>query len=96
MAQAAHRAVGSRKTVCGFVAGTRYVRSSRGRPTFLNFERPYPDQVFTVVIWEEDRSAFADPPERLFDQRRACATGTVSEYEGVPQISSPQRVMIID
>ncbi|MEM2002201.1 MAG: hypothetical protein QXT77_06130 [Candidatus Methanomethylicaceae archaeon] len=34
--------VGEEATVCGRVVSTRYAATSRGSPTFLNFERPYP------------------------------------------------------
>lgn len=43
--------VGQEATVCGHVVSARYAAVSRGSPTFLNFERPYPDHVFTAVIW---------------------------------------------
>jgi hypothetical protein len=41
---------GESATVCGEVASTRYVASSKGQPTFLNLDKPYPNQIFTVVI----------------------------------------------
>jgi hypothetical protein len=43
--------VGETATVCGSVVSTRYATSSKGRPTFLNLDKPYPNQVFTVLIW---------------------------------------------
>jgi len=44
--------IGERITVYGAVVDTRYASSSRGRPTFLNIGKPYPDPGrFTVVIW---------------------------------------------
>jgi hypothetical protein len=42
---------GESATVCGEVASTRYVASSKGQPAFLNLEKPYPNQIPTVVIW---------------------------------------------
>ncbi len=59
----------------------------RGRPTFLNFERPYPDQSFTVVIWEEHRPDF-DRPEARLRGREVCVAGRVREHEGTPQIEA--------
>ena len=44
--------IGEQGTVCGKVVSTRYAESSRGSPTFLNFDQPYPNQVFTLLIWE--------------------------------------------
>ena len=42
--------IGKSATVCGLVASTSYALQSLGRPTFLNLDRPYPKQPFTVVI----------------------------------------------
>lgn len=35
--------IGEQATVCGKVVSTRYAESSRGSPTFLNFDQPYPN-----------------------------------------------------
>jgi micrococcal nuclease len=78
--------VGEVAEVCGEVASAAYLPSVGGRPTFLNFERPYPDQVFTVVIWGRSRSGFDGRPEQLFDGKQVCVTGKITEHEGVPQI----------
>ena len=43
--------VGKSVTVCGKVASTAYATQAAGRPTFINLERPYPNQPFNVVIW---------------------------------------------
>jgi hypothetical protein len=43
--------IGEQATVCGKVASTRYAATSRGKPTFLNLDKPYPSQVFTILIW---------------------------------------------
>jgi hypothetical protein len=61
-AQEARQHVGEQATVCGVVASGRYAARSRGQPTFLNFDAPYPNAVFTVLIWGEDRPKF-DVPE---------------------------------
>jgi hypothetical protein len=37
--------IGEQETVCGKVVSTLWAESSRGRPTFLNFDKPYPDQI---------------------------------------------------
>jgi hypothetical protein len=81
---AAH--VGSTKTVCGVVASAKYADHSRGQPTFLNLDRAYPNQVFTAVIWGEDRAEFDPPPEHAFDGRAICVSGEITSYDGRPQI----------
>ena len=47
----AYKYIDETKIVCGHVAGAKYAKESRGKPTFLNMGNPYPDQTLTVVIW---------------------------------------------
>lgn len=77
--------VGELATVCGSVASTKFAVRSRGNPTFLNLDKPYPSQVFTVLIWGEDRPKFGRP-EDDYQGKRICVTGMISSYRGVPQI----------
>lgn len=77
--------IGARATVCGKVADTRYARSIRGEPTFINLEKPYPNQVLTVVIWGRNRSKFENP-EVLFRGKDICVSGRIESYRGIPQI----------
>ena len=77
--------VGENATVCGLVASARYAARSRGGPTFLNFDKPYPDQIFTIVIWREDRTKFGAPDVR-YSAKRICVTGTIASYRGTPEI----------
>ena len=82
----ASSSVGQRATVCGDVADTRYASGSRGQPTFLNFERAYPNHVFTVVIWGDERSKFPSRPESHYSSKNVCATGLIETFDGKPQI----------
>jgi DNA/RNA endonuclease YhcR with UshA esterase domain len=81
----AARHVGRSATVCGEVVTATYASRSRGQPTFLNLDRPYPNQVFTVVIWGEDRKAFGRPEVELLG-KVICVTGRIEQYQGRPQI----------
>lgn len=90
--------IGEEATVCGTVVSAAYLGRTGGTPTFLNLDKPYPDQPFTVVIWGTTRGLFEDEPEALFDGRRICVTGTVVEYKGKPQIvvDDPSQIEIAD
>jgi DNA/RNA endonuclease YhcR with UshA esterase domain len=77
--------IGQKATVCGKVVSARYAAASRGSPTFLNLDRPYPNHVFTVVIWGSDRAKFGEP-EVDYKGERICVTGEIESYRGVPQI----------
>ena len=77
--------VGEMATVCGRVASARYATSTKGQPTFLNLDKPYPNHVFTAVIWGRDRASFPYAPESLAD-RQICVTGTIQAYRGKAEI----------
>ena len=85
-ASEASRHVGSRKIVCGPIVDTRYATSSNGKPTFLNFDKAYPNHPFVVVIWGSDRGKFPDKPERHYKGSNVCASGLIESYKGKPQI----------
>lgn len=79
--------MGEEATVCGNVANSRYASSTRGQPTFLNLEKPYPNQVFTVVIWGRNRGKFGNP-EIEYRAKRICITGKIENYRGVAEIEA--------
>jgi DNA/RNA endonuclease YhcR with UshA esterase domain len=77
--------VGENATVCGQVASAHYAARSKGNPTFINLDKPYPNQIFTVVIWGSDRGKFGDP-ESAYSGQHICVTGTISLYRGSPEV----------
>ena len=77
--------VGERATVCGKVVSARYASTSKGQPTFLNLDEPYPKQVFTILIWGSDRARFGEPESKYRDQR-VCVTGKITSYRGEPEV----------
>lgn len=77
--------VGESATVCGVVASAHDVERSRLQPTFLDLDRPYPNESFAVVIFGSDRAKFGTP-ERAFLHQRICATGEISLYQGRPEM----------
>ena len=78
--------VGEKAMVCRTVADTKYASSSNGRPTFLNFDKPYPSHKFTVVIWGSERSRFPNSPESFYRNKSVCANGLIEMYSGKAQI----------
>lgn len=77
--------IGEQAVVCGKVASTQYASKSKGEPTFLNLDQPYPKQVFTIVIWGDDRSRFGAPESKYRDQK-VCVTGKITSFRGEPEI----------
>jgi hypothetical protein len=78
----ASKHVGQQETVCGTVAGEHTASSSRGQPTFINLDQRYPNQIFTVLIWGDERSVVGTLPST----GKLCVTGTITLYRGVPEI----------
>ncbi len=79
--------MGKQATICGQVATVHLALRTGGAPTFINFDKPNPDQTFTVLIWGIDRPKFSMAPESTFTAgKRVCATGTVTDWRGVPEI----------
>jgi hypothetical protein len=70
--------VGETATVCGKVTGVHYAANSRGKPTFINFDRPYPSQNFTVMIWDDDQAGF--PNVDGWTGHQLCARGVIKVY----------------
>jgi RecG-like helicase len=76
--------IGKHATVCGVVASANFAARSSRQPTFLNLDKPYPDHIFTAVIWIEDRPKFGKP--ETLKGKRVCVSGLVEDYRGKPQI----------
>jgi hypothetical protein len=79
--------VGETATVCGKVVDGHYAGRSRGQPTFLNLDKPYPNQIFTIVIWGSDRPKFGDP-ETKYRDKNVCVTDRITSYRGVPETTA--------
>ena len=92
-AEQAKAHVGETARVCGRVVSPHYAFKTRGHPTFLNFDRPYPHQVFTAVIWGSDRAKFGQP-EKQYRNKDICVTGPITVYRGQPEmvLHSPRQV----
>lgn len=86
---------GENATVCGEVVSARYSESSNGQPTFLNLDKPYPNQIFTIVIWGENRGKFGKPEDNYKD-KRVCVTGKITAYAGSPEIvvTEPKQIAV--
>ena len=88
--------LGERAEVCGTVVSTRLSRygvAGRGRPTYLFFEKPYPDQVFTAVTWAPGASK-VPAPEFDFQGKLVCVTGKIVDAAGTPEIITHQSSQI--
>ncbi|MCY3683265.1 MAG: hypothetical protein OXH16_17855 [Gemmatimonadetes bacterium] len=76
--------------VCGEVASSRYATSSKGRPTYLNISKSYPNHIFTAVIWDTHRAKFG-ALEQIYKEKWICVTGRIADYRGAAQIEVQDR-----
>jgi hypothetical protein len=87
--------IGDSVTVCGKVYGMRFFENSKNKPTLLNIGAKHPDQLLTVVIWENVRALFITKPEELQD-KEICITGRISLYKEKAQIviDRPEQIVV--
>jgi len=84
----AHEAIehtGEYAMVCGVIASATYLKDSKGAPTYLNFDKPWPDHDFSAIIFGKNRKNFKLQPETLTGYK-ACVYGKVRIYKGKAQI----------
>ena len=87
--------VGEVRTVCGKVASTHFASKSKGQPTFLNLDEPYPKEVFTILIWGSDRAKFGTP-ETKYKDASVCVTGKITSYRGKAEIIATEPSQIVE
>jgi hypothetical protein len=87
--------VGETATVCGRVASIHFAEKAKGLPTFMNLDMPYPQQIFTIVIWGTDRPKFGNP-ERTYRNKNVCVSGKITSHRGTPEIviTTPGQIQI--
>ncbi|MCB9187746.1 MAG: DNA/RNA non-specific endonuclease [Flavobacteriales bacterium] len=71
--------------VCGTVVSTKY--SEKSSATFLNLDKKFPNQVFSVTIWGDARKNFSYLPEEYLVDKRICVSGLIEDSKGTPSIN---------
>ncbi|MDD3875164.1 MAG: DNA/RNA non-specific endonuclease [Bacteroidales bacterium] len=69
--------------VCGTVVSTH---KSRKGNIFLNLDKSFPNQIFSITIWASDITNFSYEPESFLLNKKVCITGKISEYQGTPSM----------
>ena len=94
--KAKHHAGSKKKiTVCGTVVSARYSRSGN---LWMNLDKKFPDQVFSIMIKEKDLIHFPFDPKVEFFDKTICCTGKVTNLNGTPnmQASGSQAFSFLD
>jgi len=77
--------VGETATVCGPVVSATYLPQAPQSPTFLDLGKPFPNQIFSAIIFGSDRSKFGTPETSMRD-KSICVTGAIFLYQGKPKV----------
>ena len=75
---------GDSVTICSKVYGGKYLEKSG--VTLLNVGGKYPDALLTLVIKDENRTAFTNKPEEYYTGKEVCFIGKIRIYKGKPEI----------
>ena len=69
---------------------------SKTNTVFLNFEKAYPNQCFTGVIFSSDQYKFVANPEIYYENKIIRVRGKIQEYQGKPEIilKNPSQIEI--
>lgn len=87
--------IGEYTTVCGTVVGIKTIENGKTDPTYINLDKKFPDQAFTVVIYGETRKALSFDPEEKLMNRTICVKGKIGTYKDVPQIVVSKESQIV-
>ena len=71
---------GKKHTVCGQVVSTK--KHNKGH-VFVDVDKKFPNQVFTVSIFESSVPNFDYEPEVYLKDKQVCFTGEITDYHGV-------------
>ncbi len=87
--------IGDSVKVCGKVYGIRQVATAKNEPTFINLGGAFPNQLLTVVIWNDVRKTFEKAPEELFKDKEICVVGKVELFRERPQIVLREKGQVV-
>lgn len=70
--------------VCGTVVSIKM--PSKGN-IFLNLDKKFPNQLFTVTIFKDNVSNFSYSPDTFLSGKTICVTGKVANFNGTPTMN---------
>ena len=70
-------------TVVGQVVSSRYSRSGN---LWMNIDKQFPNQIFSLFIKKEDLVNFSGDPQEIFEGQVIAVKGRVREINGTPTI----------
>jgi len=70
--------------VCGTVVSTKL--SAKGN-VFLNLDKGFPNQIFTISIFADNIPNFSYTPHTFLEGKKVCARGKVANFDGTPSMA---------
>ncbi|HBS88826.1 MAG: hypothetical protein A2W91_03865 [Bacteroidetes bacterium GWF2_38_335] len=74
---------GDKVNVVGTVVSTKM--SSKGN-VFLNLDKKYPNQIFTITIFKDNMINFSYSPDVFLAGKKIMVRGVIKDYNGVPSM----------
>ena len=69
------------------VYGIKQLTNAKGAPTFISLGAAYPNQLLTIVIWQDVKEKMGfNPAQEKYVGGMAVVTGKIELYKGKPQI----------
>ena len=75
---------GDQIQVCGTVVSTRYSRSGN---LWLNIDKQFPNQIFSVFIRKKDLPNFSYKADEVLANKEVCFYGKVEDFNGTPTMN---------
>ncbi len=75
---------GKKISVCGHVVSTRYSRKGH---LWLNLDKKFPNQIFSIFIRKKDLIHFDGDPKLIFENKSYCFNGKVKLLNEVPTMN---------
>ncbi|MDG1842324.1 MAG: DNA/RNA non-specific endonuclease [Crocinitomicaceae bacterium] len=75
---------GKKKEICGTVVSTHF---SKNKHSFLNLDKAFPKQIFSLTIWNSNLHNFSYQPHIELKNKKICIRGKISDNKGVPTMN---------
>lgn len=86
------QASGRKVNICGTVVSTKL--SKKGN-VFLNLDKKFPNQIFSITIWKDNVPNFSYQPQVELMSKRICVNGLVRDFNGVATMNVEQEEQIV-
>lgn len=89
--------IGQEVTVQGKVEQVVHLTSVRGKPTYFNMGGKYPDNKFTLLLWESNKHKFTKGAQ-FYEGKTIKVIGLIETYRGKPQIilREPKQIEVLE